>query len=140
MCSMSWASASCAEATRAACPGGAFAARCWRRIFLTWLALSLLPKVFPLLGVLVRLRRRGFQILFAIRVRLDIGHVASPCWLREMKQLRKRAFLRLSYTIMLSDFRELRGHPSPQTGRIGDRLRTWSEARARPQYPSSTSQ
>ena len=140
MCSMSWASVSCAEATRAACPGSAFAARCWRRIFLTWLALSLLPKVFPLLGVLVRLRRRGFQILFAIRVRLDVGHFASPCWLREMKQLRKRAFLQPRYTIMLNNFRELRGHPSPQTGRIGDRLRICPGASARSQYPSSASQ
>lgn len=140
MCSMSWASASCAEATRAACPGSALAARCWRRIFLTWLTLRLLPKVFPLLGVLVRLRRRGFQILFAIRVRLDVGHVASPCWSREMKQLRKRAFLQPRYTIMLNNFRELRGHPSPQTGRIGDRLRTCPGASARPQYPSSASQ
>ena len=101
MCSMSWASASCAEATRTACPGSAFAARCWRRIFLTWLTLSLLPKVLPLLWVLVRLRRRGFQILFAIRVRLDVRHVASPCWLREMKRLRKRAFLWSRYTISL---------------------------------------
>jgi hypothetical protein len=57
-----------------------------------------------------------------------------------MKQLRKRAFLRLSYTIMLNNFRELRGHPSPQTGRIGDRLRICPGASARSQYPSSASQ
>ena len=106
MCSMSRASASCAEATRTACPGSAFAARCWRRIFLTWLALSLLPKVLPLLRVLVRLRRRGFQIFFAIRVRLDVGHVASPCWLREKKQPAKWAFLQWRYTISLSEHRE----------------------------------
>lgn len=140
MCSMSWASVSCAEATRAACPGSALAARRRRRIFLTWLVLSLLPKVLPLLRVLVRLRRRGFQILFAIRVRSDVGHVASPCWLREMKQLRKRAFLQPRYTIMLNNFRELTGHPTPQTGRIDDRLRTCSEACSRLQYPSSASQ
>jgi hypothetical protein len=107
---MNRASASCTEAARAACPGSAFAARRWRRVFLTWLALSPLAKMLPLLRVLVRLRRSRLQILLAIRVRLDVCHVASPCLLREMKQLRKRAFLQPRYTIMLNNSRELRGH------------------------------
>ena len=106
MCSTSRASASCAEATSAACPGSAFAARRWRRIFLTWLTLSLLAKVFPLLRVLVRLRRCRLQILFAIRVRLDVGHFAFPYWLREIKQPAKWAFLQWRYTISLSERRE----------------------------------
>jgi hypothetical protein len=71
-------STSRAESVRAAGAGGALAARGGSRVFLAGLALGLIAKMLALLRIFIRLRRVGFRILFAFRVRLNVGHVVSP--------------------------------------------------------------
>jgi len=73
--------------------------------------LSHIPKVFPLLRVLIRLRRRRVSILFLIALWLDVGHVDLPDWLQEAKHQGPRPFLRLRYTKSLNRLRELTDKP-----------------------------
>ena len=70
--------ASGAKTARAARTGGTLAAARGRRIVLAGLTLGLVTKVIPLLRIFVRLRRGGFQIFFAVGVRLNVGHIDLP--------------------------------------------------------------
>lgn len=107
------------KAVGSARPCRSLAASRRRGIILCGLTLSHISKVFPLLRVLIRLRRRGVSILRLITFWLDVGHVDLPEWLQETKRQGSRPFLRLRYTKSLNRLRELTDDPRPATRKRG---------------------
>jgi len=116
---ISASSSTSAQAVGSARPCRSLAASRRRGIILCGLTLSHIPKVFPLLRVLIRLRRRGVSILRLITFWLDVGHVDLPEWLQETKRQGSRPFLRLRYTKSLNRLRELTDDPRPATRKRG---------------------